>query len=326
MIVTDVEGRIIFANRAVEKRTGYSIAEIIGRKLGDLWGGHMDRDFYAHMWHTLAVRKLPFTGLIKNQRKDGTLFYAEMRIYPIKNIHGKVEAYMSIEPDVTKRVMEEEALSALIHRAKSPASAEKLVLELLKSNNDNLTDGQRNLLEELSEMNAYTTDLLRNLLVASRLRELPEGIRKKTSSLQVLVKSIIMKYRREIKQKKLRIVYSKDPSCVLKWPLLVHEVIDNLISNAVKYSHPGGTITVSCIKKGKTVVFTCADRGVGIPPSQQKSIFTPFFRASNVKGQHSASSGLGLYLAKRIAEDLGYKLSFSSKEGNGTTFTLTMPA
>lgn len=326
VVIADTKGRITYANEAVERRTGYKIDEIIGKKPSDLWGGHMSKEFYQKMWHTLATKKEPFTGLLKNRRKDGSFFFVEMRMYPIMNIHGSLEGFMSIEADITARKQAEEALSMLIHRAKSPVSAEKLMLDILKADAGNLSAEQRHLIEDLASSNDYTLDLLRHILIASRLREISGNSLSTAGTLSMIVEGVVEKYSRAIATKKLRIAYGKCSRAPQYVPFLMYEILDNLISNAIKYSNASDTILFSCEKKGRKLIFTCKDSGIGIPKPQQRSVFKPFFRASNAKEvSEGTSSGLGLYLAKQIADQLGYRLSFRSKENKGTVFTLEMP-
>ena len=110
-------------------------------------------------------------------------------------------------------------------------------------------------------------------------------------------------------------------------PSLVREIVDNLVSNALKYSRQGGVITLSCVPRDGGAIFSISDNGIGIPEKDQGAIFSHFFRASNVtKDDHSqVSTGIGLHLARQIAKRLGYTLTFESVENVGTTFFLAMP-
>ncbi|MBI4250108.1 PAS domain S-box protein [Candidatus Uhrbacteria bacterium] len=90
IVLTDANANIIYANKAVEKRTGYPITEIIGKNPGDLWGGNMPNKFYEKMWHRIKEEKISFVGEVKNRRKDGTEYWQELRIYPILDTSGEV--------------------------------------------------------------------------------------------------------------------------------------------------------------------------------------------------------------------------------------------
>lgn len=100
IIITDKNGKIIFANDAVTRITGYPNAEIIGQ-YPSLWGKQMPSEFYSMLWNTIAVKKQRFTGEIRNKRKNGEIYIAEADITPILDSNGEVEFFVGIERDVT---------------------------------------------------------------------------------------------------------------------------------------------------------------------------------------------------------------------------------
>ncbi len=100
-LVTDTTSRVLYANRAVERRTGYAVAEIIGKKPGELWGGHMPRSFYAQLWHTIGIETRPFVGRFDNQPKAGVRRWETLQIAPIKNCQGITEYYVELHPELT---------------------------------------------------------------------------------------------------------------------------------------------------------------------------------------------------------------------------------
>jgi two-component system phosphate regulon sensor histidine kinase PhoR len=107
--------------------------------------------------------------------------------------------------------------------------------------------------------------------------------------------------------------------------LKFHEVIENLISNALEYTPRHGTVTVNIVKVGKTISFSIKDTGIGISAADQKNLFTKFFRTEKATGQNPQGSGLGLYLVKSYVEDWGGTVSVQSTEGKGSTFTISLP-
>ncbi|MFN2589800.1 MAG: ATP-binding protein [Actinomycetota bacterium] len=110
-------------------------------------------------------------------------------------------------------------------------------------------------------------------------------------------------------------------------PLRLREILLNLVDNAVKYTPPGGTVTVSAVSKRDVAAVTVADTGVGIPADALERIFEPFFRVKGTTAQRGqASSGLGLALTKRLVEAQGGDIRVESVPGKGTTFTFTLSA
>lgn len=101
------------------------------------------------------------------------------------------------------------------------------------------------------------------------------------------------------------------------------QVIQNIIANAIEYSPRGGTVAVRLARVGGACVLTCEDHGIGIPEADQAKVFQRFFRASNAQEAKLDGSGLGLYIAKTICDELGFDISFKSTVGQGSEFTVT---
>jgi PAS domain S-box-containing protein len=100
--ITDVEGTVIFANKAAERVTGFSFEEMRAKKAGSaaLWGGLMNKRFYSRLWTTVRKRKRPFLGVVKNHRKDGTVYAAEIRIHPVLNEREEITHFAAFEHEV----------------------------------------------------------------------------------------------------------------------------------------------------------------------------------------------------------------------------------
>lgn len=111
-------------------------------------------------------------------------------------------------------------------------------------------------------------------------------------------------------------------------PKRISMVIENLISNAIKYTPADIEKHVSIeisTQKNREFLFSISDDGVGIPVRDQKMIFKKFFRADNTMKLKTSGTGLGLFIAKAIIESHKGKMWFVSKEGEGTTFYFTLP-
>lgn len=100
-IITDVDGVVIYANKAVSDLTGYSNQEIVGSK-PSLWGRQMSDGFYQRMWQTIKVDRKPFTGEITNKRKNGDLYVAMATIFPIMDASGNLLGFAGSENDITE--------------------------------------------------------------------------------------------------------------------------------------------------------------------------------------------------------------------------------
>ncbi len=96
VVITDPEGTILYTNELVENITGFKPQEIIGAR-PSLWGKQMPHDFYKQMWDVIKVEKKSIKVIVKNKRKDGSTYYANLRISPVLDVDGEVRFYVGIE-------------------------------------------------------------------------------------------------------------------------------------------------------------------------------------------------------------------------------------
>jgi signal transduction histidine kinase len=106
----------------------------------------------------------------------------------------------------------------------------------------------------------------------------------------------------------------------------LHIILQNLVSNAVKYSFKGKTVTIELQQQSQNALICVRDQGCGIPADQQRKIFTKLFRASNAAKIATDGTGLGLYVTKALIERAGGKIWFESQEGSGSTFYAIIPS
>jgi two-component system, sensor histidine kinase and response regulator len=103
-------------------------------------------------------------------------------------------------------------------------------------------------------------------------------------------------------------------------------VLDNLITNAIKYNRPGGRVTVSGTVSGGETVVSVADTGVGIPAKHLPYLFDEFFRVKDEAAKQTTGTGLGLHIARKIVSEMGGAIEVQSEPGSGTTFRVRIPA
>ena len=97
VIITDPHGKILFINQALEQTTGYRASEAVGKTPAELWGGHMTKEFYARMWHTIKDKKEPVLVKVVNRKKSGELYNLQLTISPILNTAGDILFFVGIE-------------------------------------------------------------------------------------------------------------------------------------------------------------------------------------------------------------------------------------
>jgi two-component system phosphate regulon sensor histidine kinase PhoR len=113
---------------------------------------------------------------------------------------------------------------------------------------------------------------------------------------------------------------------VLGEPFYLRRVLDNLLSNAIKFTPEGGKITLKLSQKDDCVLLQVCDTGIGIPPVEQRHIFERFYQVDGSARRKYGGMGLGLALVKEIVEAHGGAVGVESKVGEGSTFTVSLPA
>ena len=290
------------------------------------------------------VKKAVITGEIKKIAKDIILIRednlkAEVagNIAPLKDSCGKIIGCIFIFRDITSEQeidrMKTEFISLASHQLRTPLTTIRWFIEELYSGElGKLNSEQKDYLKQVLESNSRMIKLVNDLLDISRLETSRLRIAPKPTDLAELIKSVLSEYLPVAKANNCKFKFKTPRVGFTKInidPILIKQVLINLISNAVKYSfnndRSGNIITINLNKKRKDVVVTVKDNGIGIPEKFQSRIFQKFFRADNVHKLDTEGTGFGLYIAKLIIESSGGKIWFQSTERAGTTFYLTLP-
>ncbi len=333
--ITDNKGVILFVNKAAEIKTGFSKKELIGQRAGskENYGGQMDKEFYRMLWNALIVEKKPFSGEVKNKRKNGDEYVVEAHIAPINNEEtGEAEFFVEIERDISRQKevdrMKTEFVSVASHQLRTPLSAVRWYGEMLLTGDaGKMNEEQHKFVEQMYDSSIRMIKLVNSLLNVSRIESGRIQIDPEPTDLGDLVDGVFEELYPRILAKDLRAVVTKHPKLgkVNVDPRLIREVYANILTNAVKYTPEGGEIGVSITIEKDAILTKISDNGLGIPRRQQEKIFTRFFRADNVVSTHQDGTGLGLYITKAIVESSGGKVWFESEENKGTTFWFTIP-
>lgn len=334
VVITDLNGNIIYANKGVERQTGYAAEEAIGKNPGDLWGGHMPKEFYKEMWDTLKIKKQPFISEVQNTRKDGTKYWQELRLSPILDKNGEVKFLIGIEPNITERKLKEQAqreklreefISLIGHQLRNPLVAIIWSLSLL-SKTGHLEKDQSELLEEIYKRSRNMSSLITDLLSLSQTEKF-EQLGKEDVDLVKEIEKIIETVKTQFPQIFFEFKKGADSAVVFTTKTLISQVFQNIILNAAEYSDKtSGKVNINFGIADDGWNFSCADNGIGIPKDDQPKIFSRFFRSSNANIMKETGTGLGLHIVKIISDILGWKISFESEEGKGTIFNIIIPS
>ena len=221
-------------------------------------------------------------------------------------------------------------LATVSHELRTPLTSISGYLELLQDGDaGELTGEQHRMLEVIDRNTSRLRGLIEDLLVLNRIES--GGL--KVNIAPVSMRELITHTGQELTPLaqsgaiELDIDAGPDEAIVQGDRGHLQRAVVNIVSNAIKFSRPGGVVTIRCTldRGARRVLFSCQDRGIGIPADDQAKMFTRFYRASNATAQAIPGTGLGLAIVKQIVEDHGGELRLTSVEGEGTTVVMDLP-
>ena len=271
---------------------------------------------------------------------DGTIRFIRAYATVERDTTGKPLKMIGVNFDVTSESEIDKAKSEFVslasHQLRTPLSTINWYAEMILDGDVGpISADQKKYLDEIYSANKRMVDLVNALLNVSKIDLGTFVVEPVPVSLAEVVKNVLDELQQKIVSRKVTIKEDIEelPKISLD-PKLIHIVFQNILSNAVKYTHENGLVEISIktmidkvdgFKSDKGVLMKVKDNGMGIPESEKYKMFTKLYRADNARESESEGTGLGLYLAKSIVENSGGKIWFESKEKVGTTFFVLIP-
>ncbi len=221
-----------------------------------------------------------------------------------------------------------EFVSIASHQLRTPATAVKWYTELLLDSKNLYSESRDQYAQSIYEANERMIKLVNSLLNVSRVELGKLAIKPKETDIEVLCKKIAEDFRPQAVEKEIAISFQEKEKLpiALVDPELLRIVVQNLISNALKYTNRKGKVTVSfSVLDSKTICIAVSDTGIGIPKEEMSKIFSKMYRAKNALNLSSDGNGLGLYLTHSVLQAIGGEIRFESTENVGTTFYAIIP-
>lgn len=221
-----------------------------------------------------------------------------------------------------------EFVSRVTHQLRTPLSGAKWALWMLICGEIGpLTEDQRVFIMKIYESNERMVALINELLEADKLESGTAQFEIQETSLADLLQNLLDEIKIVGQRHKVEIRTEIDPDIphIPIDPKSIRSVYQNVIENAIKYSHPNSDIRIELRNRENAVEFIVADHGIGIPKGEQKNIFTRFYRSANAVRFVTDSSGLGLYIVATVVKRHNGTIRFESEENVGSTFFITLP-
>ena len=223
-------------------------------------------------------------------------------------------------------------LSAMSHDIRTPMNAIIGMTDLALDDLDN-RQHLSEYLDIIKSSSSHLLTLINDILDMSRIEKGKLKLARTSFNLSVEIDRFCSRYQLLMDKNSLNFLHNTELlhcNCIGDTAQL-QRIWDNLVSNACKFTPPGGTVTFSACELPSDNArlgwykFTISDTGIGIDSESLQHLFDPFFRSSDVISKHIEGSGLGLAIVKNIVDYKGGTISVTSRQGEGTTFTVTLP-
>jgi len=345
LIATDEKGYITCVNLEAEKLIGWKKGEVLGKEFLKVLFIENEKGQPipiekrpAHM----ALLGRPSNGTTTSSiirsayyyvRTNGTRFPVSIKVRPIilnNKIIGTIEVFRNTEREREVDKAKTEFVSLASHQLRTPLTMISWYTEMiLKGDVGKVVPSQKKYLEEIYYGNKRMIELVNTLLDVSRIELGTLPVRLNPTDIIALTQTILAEQKPQIEKKRHSIIkrFAKNIPVMTTDRQLLKIIIQNLMSNSVEYTAPGGKIEIAISfddKKGD-ILIQVSDNGYGIPENQQSKIFTKLFRADNVRAKDTDGTGLGLYIVKSIVNNFGGKIWFKSQENKGSTFYVSLP-
>lgn len=348
--ITDVDGKIIYANPYFLETTGYSYEEIIGNNPRILKSGHQPREFYKNLWNTILSGKV-WIGELLNKKKNGELYWVKAVISPILNSKGIITNFVAVKENITQsRQMMEDLLKAkekaeesdklktaflanMSHEIRTPMNGILGFAELLKE--PGLTvEEQQKYIRIIERSGVRMLNIINNIVDISKIEAGLMEVKIQESDINEQIDYIYTFFKPEVEAKGMELLHKealpKNEAGILTDREKLFAILTNLVKNAIKYSEKGciefGYVTSGgSIEKPDTLTFYVKDTGIGIRKDKIDIIFDRFRQVSEGSNRNYEGVGLGLSITKAYVEMLGGKIWVESEEGLGSCFYFTLP-
>lgn len=268
------------------------------------------------------------TEEILMNRTGGSMYSSRLTVYPMAGENRK-QLFVCVTEDISKQKRidraKSEFMSLASHQLRTPLTSMRWILEELKNAPGKMNADQRELTEDAYACSLLMADTIRTMLMLSKIETNNLALSIEDVDLKQLLEGVCNDLEPSFARKKIKVRIVGKRIIAPTDANILYQILANLIDNAAKYSREKGSVTVSVETFGKTVRFSVADNGPGIPPHEKKSMFTKFFRGESAAAKTTHGTGLGLYLVKSLVTLLHGTIRFESTVGKGTTFIVSLP-
>jgi PAS domain S-box-containing protein len=362
VLITDLNANIEYVNGAYLRNSGYSRAEVIGKNPREFQANLNPKSTYLTMWQSLQNGNT-WSGELYSRRKDGSQYTEWAVTSPLRNAQGVITHYVSIQEDITEknRLAEElqeyrqglelmvkqrtleltcarqqadesnraksEFLANMSHEIRTPLGAISGMAKLIRK--EPLTLSQTDKLKKLESAAQHLSATINDILDLSKIEANKLLLEEQPLSIATIFDNISNMLRESAQEKGLSLQVEVDPmpSGLVGDATRLGQALLNYASNAVKFTDTGSVTLRGKIQEDTAdstlLRLEVQDTGVGISQEKLTKLFTAFVQADSTTARKYGGTGLGLVIAKRLAEAMGGEVGAASAVGEGSTFWLT---
>ena len=336
IIIFDHDAKIVGFNPASVTITKYAVADATGQAFTRIVKTVSKEG--TDMSGVSPIKRVLSEGvtITKSEQlieaRTGERLWTEISYSPIFDDSGQVTSGIAIIRNIQKdREVDEiksDFISIVSHELRTPLTAIKGFLSmLLKRDFGEISDKQAHFLSRVYQSNQRMIDLVEDLLESSHIESGKITLTINPVAMEGIVANVVAEEAGKAAGKQILVKINRRQRLprVLADESRLHQILVNLIDNAIKYSGTDSEIRINFKVKGDELITTIADQGVGITPSQFDRLFTKFGRIYNPMSIQAGGTGLGLYIVKNLVEAHGGRIWVTSREGQGSRFSFTLP-
>ncbi|MEL6148584.1 MAG: ATP-binding protein, partial [Chloroflexota bacterium] len=334
IMILDPHLRVLSFNRALERMTGWPEQDVLGLHVSSViqWRDDTDdiEEFIEQGWPYQQVDREDTAGETNNLYVEGDIIRQDdltlgiaITYAPLVTRSGQLTNIIASVRDITNfrkaQEMQKMFVSTVSHELRTPITlikgyAETLSRDDVEWNPQVVRDGLTVISEESDRLNS----LVGNLITASKIQaQRGLEIRPDATHLDMTAERTVERFSRQAANHNLVLNFPEVFPTIVADEVRIRQVIDNLVSNALKYSPDGGTVEVGGKYDEESIVIYVRDEGIGMSEVEREQLFERFYRVDNALSRKTEGTGLGLYLSRAIIEAHNGTISVESKPGEG---------
>lgn len=251
--------------------------------------------------------------------------YEEMNIIANTTMQMSKSVKESMDRIEFERMVRQEFFSNASHELKTPLTSVRGYIELLENDMATGERMKKDFLLRIKKETDNMTNLINDILMISRLETKEAEVILSEMRIGPLVKEIYNSLQPLAKEYQVTLDLNCKPLSIYANVQQIRELLNNLITNAIKYNKPNGTVNIVITSEGKDMVIVVEDTGVGIPEDAKQRIFERFYRVDKGRSKKVGGTGLGLSIVKHIVGYYNGTIELQSKVMEGTKFTVRLP-